>query len=391
MYNHIKFYKRPSCTTQLTGKTRCLEVKSVLTVTNDLGEKFFFGDLDVLVELVLVSPATNKRPASESVADSQTLHWSCGSRAISYTAKLPLAVAKPGILFFVRASVPFPDQAVDQLLESYDTVSAIPATFLPLRSVPVAFPSPTKDKSIVESPHLALRDLDSECPGLGIRLVEETQGSIASHIWDAAMCVAKELCTGPLGKYVGVPRSVIELGAGCGFTGLVMAALYPGARVVLTDFEEAREACERNIQLNLSALPKTSKRSSVGLTTDNSASNERVSFYPLQWEETDPSLIPFPVYHHTSTNSKSEAGTGWDVVLVTDCIYNSASFGPLLHILETLITPGTLLVLAHKYRAADSGDVFYGMLAERFQFVEDYSVERYDERIRLLTVKRQDK
>lgn len=386
MYNHIKFYKRPSCTTHLSGKAKCLEFKSVLTVTNDLGEKFFFGDLDVLVELVLATPATSKKNAAEAVADSQTLHWSCGARAITYTVKLPLALAKPGATFYIRASVPHPDQAVDMLLDSYDTVSDMPATFLPLRSVPTALSSPTKDRDTVESPYLALRDLDSECPGLGIRLVEETQGSIASHIWDAAMCVAKELCTGPLGKFVGQPRSIIELGAGCGFTGLVMAALFPSSRVLLTDFEEAREACERNIKLNLNALPKTSTQSSIGLTT-GSGTADRVSFYPLQWEESDPAKIPFPVYHHSSGSTPSSS-KGWDIVLVTDCIYNSASFGPLLQILEKLITPGTLLVLAHKYRPADSGDVFYGMLGERFQFVEDYSVERYDERIRLLTVRR---
>lgn len=398
MYNHIKFYKRPSCTTLLTGKAKCLEIKTVLTVTNDLGEKFFFGDLDVFVELVLTTAGPKRSKdstASETVLNSQTIHWSVGSRAITYVVRLPLTTVKKNAQFYVRASVPEPGNAVDMLLESYENTSdnVAPATFLPIRSIPCNFSDPTKDKNTCDSEYLALRNLETECPGLNINVVEETKGDIASHIWDAAMAVAKELCSGRLKEYVGTPRSIIELGAGCGFTGLVMAALFPSAQVLLTDFEEARAACQRNIDLNLDALPKASKRARIGLTglqpatsgttSATGSEQDRVLFHPLQWEESDPAKIPMPVYRHD--HGKHE---GWDIVLVTDCIYNKSSFGPLLAILEKLMLPGTLLVLAHKYRSGDSGELFYEMLQEKFEFVHDYSVERYDERIRLLTVQR---
>lgn len=400
---YIKFYKRPSCTTLLNSKAKCFEIKSVLTVTNDLGEKFFYGDLELLVELVLTSPASSSKKrvndgnsTKETVLDSQTLKWTTGSRAVTFTARVPLMPAS-NAKFYVRASVPHPDQAVDMLLESYDTVSkeAIPATFLPIKSIPCKFSDANRDKSSCDSEHLALRNLETECPGFNVNIIEETKGDIASHIWDAALAVSKELCSSPdtLKKYIGTPRSIIELGAGCGFTGLVMAAMFPAAQVLLTDFEEAREACQRNIDLNLANLPKTSKRSRITITGSNSTSlaaaatkeGERVEFQPLQWEEEDLSKIPMPVYRHGHSEHE-----GWDVVLVTDCIYNRSSFGPLLCILEKLISPGTILLLAHKYRDADSGELFYEMLGEKFEFVHDYCIERYDERIRILIVQRRE-
>lgn len=384
MYMYVKFYKRPSCST--STKNKCFEIKSVLTVTNDLGEKFFFGDLDLQVELVLIQPATKNTPvAKETVIDKKVLKWTTGARAVTYTAKLPLSIPTT-TTFYVRACVPRPHEVVDMLLDSYENAQGeILHTFLPIQSVPCQLSDPARDKNTFDSEHLALRNLETQCPGYNINIIEETKGDIASHIWDAALAVSKELSSDEsvLRKFVGKPRSIVELGAGCGFTGLVMAAMYPQAQVVLTDFEEARDACQRNIDLNVSKLPKTGARSHIQITGGDGKSSGRVSFQPLQWEEEDRDKIPHPVYHKNGHE-------GWDVVLVTDCIYNRASFDPLLCILQKLVTTGTTLLLAHKYRAGDSGELFYEMLAEKFTFVHDMYVRRYDEKLRILVVRKED-
>lgn len=384
MYMYVKFYKRPSCTTSV--KNKCFEIKSVLTVTNDLGEKFFFGELDLQVELVLIQPPSKKTPVTkETVVDTQVLKWTTGARALTYTAKLPLGIPST-TTFYVRANVPRPTEVVDMLLDSYEyTEGDTSHTFLPIQSVPCRFSDPGRDKNTTDCDHLALRNLDTQCPGYDINIIEETKGSIASHIWDAALAVSKELCSDEsvLKKYIDTPRSIIELGAGCGFTGLVMAAMYPQAQVVLTDFEEAREACQRNIDLNIGNLPKTGARSHIQIAGGDGKSSGRVLFQPLEWEEEDLSKIPRPVYHKNPEQV-------WDVVLVTDCIYNRASFDPLLCILQKLVTTGTTLLLAHKYRAGDSGELFYEMLAEKFTFVHDMYLRRYDEKLRILVVRKED-
>lgn len=126
--------------------------------------------------------------------------------------------------------------------------------------------------------------------------------------------------------------AVIELGSGCGIVGIGLAQLIPNCEVLLTDLQEAEEIICRNIESSTLLQPSS------------------VSFDILDWE------APIPA---------SVAGKHFDLILVSDCTYNSDSIPALVKTLCDLVgrSPGAAVVVSMKVRHA-SEQAFFELMDE---------------------------
>lgn len=128
------------------------------------------------------------------------------------------------------------------------------------------------------------------------------------------------------------PR-VIELGSGCGIVGLEVAHLCPVSDVYLTDLPETMDILNHNV----SKAKFTSTR-------------RRVATAILEWDKPLPDDV---------------AKNYYDLVIVSDCTYNSDSIPALVRTLAALIanSPAALIVISMKVRH-DSEAIFFDLMAE---------------------------
>lgn len=318
MLYHVRFLKTPSCSL----KADVYGLKTVLTITNDLGDEPFFGD----AKIDLLCCVAKSIPVKSAVT------WNAGMRSVMCEIKLPRTIGKNSVI--VKANV---IQATDQLYKDE------PA-FFALESMPLILP--TTSKSITSSAKYAVRTI-----GLNnsreLRILEETGESIAKHVWDAGYFISGYIQRNL--EFFGLSTTkhirVLELGTGCGIVGLTISSLCPNCTVLLTDLEDAQEICTRNIEENRGGIFNS------------------ISFQVLDWE----SDIP-----------KKES---WDLVIVTDCTYNPDSYKALLKVLSNL--QAKTITLAHKYRNP-SEESFFRQLKDKFDIQFDQELACSGQNIRLL-------
>lgn len=126
--------------------------------------------------------------------------------------------------------------------------------------------------------------------------------------------------------------AVIELGSGCGIVGIGLAQMLPNCQILLTDLQEAEDIITRNI----------------GASTVLESSS--VSFRVLDWGS------PIP---------ESVADRSFDLILVSDCTYNSDSIPALVKTLCDLvrISPEAIVVVSMKIRHS-SEQIFFGLMSD---------------------------
>lgn len=203
MLYHIKFLKVPTPTKE--------GLKSVLTLSNDLGDDLFYGSAEIGLE------SGRKRTK---------VSWSPGDRSVT-------VISPMGPTY--RATV----------LSSRDDLHPdSPARFLDLYAVSEGGKYPAK----------AIRKFD-EIP---LTIKEDSGNSIASHVWDAGVTLAHTLTKQRIYDITCKDSSqklrILELGAGCGIVGLAVEKHLGGqGHVILSDLEDARECAEESISLNKSA------------------------------------------------------------------------------------------------------------------------------------------
>ena len=133
-----------------------------------------------------------------------------------------------------------------------------------------------------------------------------------SALWDAGLALgdyARKLRPRLGEQGSSAPLSVIEIGAGCGAAGLMLAL--GGDEILLTDYQpEVLALLETNVRRNwLQGCASVQK---------------------LDWND-PPSL--------------AIARRPWDLILCADIIYGLPSFAPLLQLLEALCSPRTRILL----------------------------------------------
>ena len=142
---------------------------------------------------------------------------------------------------------------------------------------------------------------------------------------DVGMSKLKELLTVPRSS----PLKVVELGSGCGMVGIGLTTMIKNCEALLTDMPEAEEIIKRNI------------------AQSNPKANSVAKFQTLDWNEPSAELCDKPV----------------DLILVSDCTYNSDSQPALVSCMERLVrgSPDALILVALK-RRHDSEAIFFDLM-----------------------------
>ena len=128
--------------------------------------------------------------------------------------------------------------------------------------------------------------------------------------------------------------SIIELGSGTGVAGLELARLCPTSDVLLTDHLEATDL----LQSNLSKAKSASKEEGTVATRE------------LNWDNALPKEISKMYF---------------DIIVVSDCTYNSDSIPALVRTLATLIksSPDAYVIVSMK-RRHESEAVFFDLMSD---------------------------
>jgi protein N-lysine methyltransferase METTL21D len=129
--------------------------------------------------------------------------------------------------------------------------------------------------------------------------------------------------------------SVLELGAGTGLLGLLLAPYVQA--YTCTDLPELVPLIKKNILINNSLLP---------------GSKERLVAEPLNWVDVydcPPNsryrLFSRNFYGMTDLDRNENPDSGVDLILAVDCVYNPALIPPLLTTIDLFAVPGRTAVL----------------------------------------------
>lgn len=334
-------------------KDPAYELTTTLSVTNDLGEQFYYGDVELTVQARYF--IQNSPTAKHEVINITTIPWTRGKRSVDVKIPFSMRDAPAGGYVALHASVDPKAKMVDAMnYGKIPTETLIEETF---EGLDTSFFKTCDDtscgeiagpwflatmtnllqvpKTIEELPlkgeYMAIREIQN------VLLYEEMSGTIARHLWDAGVMVncwdvdelAKFMSLGDKQFTTSSKINILELGTGIGLVAVHLTKAMKRATVLATDLEDAEEICNQNINLN-----------GVG---------KRVKFSELDWE------------------SPTSTGIKWDVIIITDCIYNPLYFEPLINVLKKESGPETHVVLAHKFREPYSESQFFPKIDKFFR------------------------
>lgn len=305
-------------------------LKTVITVTTDLGETFYPDTLDLV--------ATLRSPADDGeIFLRKKAQWGAGDRSLAVVFDLARQdIDWPACVHIGAKGAASRDEG-----------------FLPaVVDVWSGLVNPTKGH--FESGWRIERRFTSSS-GRSLSLLEDAGDSIARHCWDGSQALAQHIDqaishpqpnTLPLLEYVLISATyrrlnVIELGCGCGTVGISIAQAIPESDVLLTDLEEVTELVEANI------------------ARMNPAMGSRARFLPLDW------LEPLPAKLQTRTN---------DLIIVSECTYNSDTLEPLVGMLSNLTVRSPKAVIAVCTKTRHESEAVFFDLMKNAGFIEEGSM-----------------
>ncbi|KAI1614564.1 putative methyltransferase-domain-containing protein [Exophiala viscosa] len=326
MVHYIRFLRTP----QTAVKPKAIDVSAVIAVTTDLGDALYSQDLDLIIAVLEAN-----RP--HGVLHTETAKWQAHSRALKLTVSCPGKYRSRPVRLHVTTE------------ETLSTLKSLDVPrILDVWSEIFPLSENQRTEPIVER-QLLLPNRSR------VRMWEETGDSIARHVWDAGLgfllYFAQALSTSPpqgvssfatLFKSSKVKRlRVLELGAGCGTVGVAFAQLVK-CDMVLTDLDDAQEILASNIKC-ASPLAGSTIKAEV-----------------LDW----------------AAGLGDSSNANYDVVLVSDCIYNPDSSLYLVEILRQLATrtPNVLILVGFKRRHEADTIFFERMQQTRFEVTESISI-----------------
>ncbi|KAK5112894.1 hypothetical protein LTR62_003716 [Meristemomyces frigidus] len=290
-------------------------LKSIVTITTDLGETFYPDDLDLV--------ATLRGPDDDGdIYLRRRVKWPANARSLPINFDLSRQEIDWPACVHIAAKAPNGGRGgcaktLGFLPEVVDIWSGV------LNPTSGQFDSGRRVERRFTS--LAERTLS---------VLEDAGDSIARHLWDGSQALAQHIDQTislqmpssplPLLEYVLVSATyrrlhAIELGCGCGSVGISLAQSIPDCDVLLTDLPEVTELVEANI------------------ARMNPAIASQVHFQSLDWQQ------PLDERLRTRTN---------DLIIVSECTYNTDTLAALITTLVNLVTrsPKAVIVLATKTR-----------------------------------------
>ncbi|KAK4170664.1 putative methyltransferase-domain-containing protein [Triangularia setosa] len=321
--HYIKLLRPP--VVESARAERCLRL--VLAVTTDLGDSFFSPKDPV--DLLVVGAYTATKDGKEQLVpvvltQRSPPKWKAGMRVLKLDLPLP---PHPIKTIQIRPA--------NRQLTALGTTDIYPATGQGL--ILAAFSDISMEKSAAV-PSVCFRSLRLPTPDNQTLQVEEDMGdSIARHIWDSGIATVSLLAdkllgasATPIGKPMPAlqqllrqprasPLNILEVGCGIGTLGIGMARLLalkkgpkqPAARILMTDLPEAGERARANIARQAEALSQASAPS--------------LEFESLDWEDGQNGVF-----------GEQVQGNAWDLVVVSDCTYNTDTLSPLVQTLSAL-------------------------------------------------------
>lgn len=178
--------------------------------------------------------------------------------------------------------------------------------------------------------------------------------------WDGALVLATYLLTQPMHRYVGA--KAVELGAGVGVVGIVLAKL--GACVISTDLQKVLPLLDTNVREN-------------NVTLDQSKTHGWVQVEELEWGAAG-----------SIEKAKSLATPAPDFVLAADCCYIDGD-GPtpstedFVLTCRTLCGPRTKVLVASERRADEVRRCFLEQAHMYFSSVQAIPVSKLPPPLRL--------
>ena len=184
-----------------------------------------------------------------------------------------------------------------------------------------------------------------------MRIAEQAGETIIRHVWDAGIILSAATSCNPLSSLPSELQSfveatfqtsrrlnILELGTGVGILGISIGTTFPDAKVVMSDLVDAQALVEQNIRLN---VPHHSRLKSNAL------------FRVLDWE-----LRPFPSW---------TVAEQFDLIVMADVTYNTATFAALADTLEYLLRNGSqgAKVICCGKRRHDEEEGFWRIVSER--------------------------
>ncbi|KAK0668437.1 putative methyltransferase-domain-containing protein [Cercophora samala] len=321
--HYIKLLRPP--VVELVRSERCLRL--VLAVTTDLGDSFFSPKDPV--ELLVVGAYTTTKDGKEQLVpvvltQRNTPKWKAGMRVLKLDLPLP---PHPIKTIQIRPA--------NRQLTALGTTDIYPPTGQGL--ILAAFSDILLEKNTAVPP-VCFRSLRLPTADNQTFQVEEDMGdSIARHIWDSGIATVSLLADMFLSAAPGSkenpmpalqqllqqdrdrPLSILEVGCGIGTLGIGMARLLglkkgsnpPAARILMTDLPEAEERARANIARQAEALSQASAPS--------------LDFESLDWVDGQNGVFGEQVQANT-----------WDLIVVSDCTYNTDTLSPLVQTLSAL-------------------------------------------------------
>ncbi|KAF3480853.1 uncharacterized protein GIQ15_06200 [Arthroderma uncinatum] len=328
MPHYVRFLKPPTIEKAGAGS----RIKTLVTVTTDLGDSFLAEQVQ-LTASVLVNSYND---SDVQCIQQKSFCWPAGAREVTVTIDgIRLNLRQHAVQLRVGPAAVHlrPDN-------DFATTSNIPAVIS-------AWSPPFGGSGPPQAEKLVLRRLETRCP-TEVRIWEETGNNLARHIWDASLAwlmLFQETLT-PVDEPAtssfltfrdllvqknGESRfNVIELGAGCGIVGIALAQFMTDCSVLLTDLEEVRDIVNRNIGVS------------------KPAAGSVVEFQVLDWDGAVPRQISEQQH---------------DLVVVSDCTYNSDSLPALVGTMAALVdrSPQAAIIVALK-RRHESESVFFELM-----------------------------
>lgn len=325
MVHYIRFLSTPQVS---ISQKRIIAISAPLAVTTDLGDAYLTHDVELLLRLV--------DTRSNTLLGQQKYPWKGGSRAVK------TALQCDGKLM---------GRSVRVHVTTAETQKALDSIAIP--KILDVWSSTFSLGDKVRSEPLVARQIPLQ-GGSTLCLWEETGDSIARHVWDAGLGFLSYFQSAlenhpSLGstklhqlfeaKGTGVVR-VLELGAGCGTAGIALSQILD-CHTILTDLEDAMNILDTNIK---HAAPVCRSPASASV---------------LDW----------------GTEVGQDFKRTYDLILVSDCIYNPDSSVQLVQTLLQITRASEALIVVGFKRRHSGDDVFFEHMSQsNFEVLETRDV-----------------
>lgn len=163
------------------------------------------------------------------------------------------------------------------------------------------------------------------CPWLSV--AQSTSSRVVGQgVWEAGVALIFWLAKNS--RFIAKKR-VLELGAGCGQTGVAAAAL-GASLVVVTDLDEVLTHLSSNVERNRFHL-------SAPIFVERLAWGNEEDIVALQAK-------------YSVVDGAKDGHSRWDTIIAADCCYSEGSVPLLMATLGLLCTAGTTVIMAHDDR-----------------------------------------